>query len=101
MYANATDFEDNYTDNAINKAREKLLWFPLWKLQKAEIYCSSSPDVSNPPGYYHLWVTMVYHTWFGAERRKTLYFEATAFDDSNQRAVAQYAESALAQIQRI
>ena len=85
---------------AIDKATVIISRFRLSTLMNARIISDEWPDTTNPSGYWHRWVYIEYRL-LGVPCKKTLYFEATAFDESNQEAVERHAKNLLAGIKAV
>lgn len=77
----------------IEKARNILSRISMRRLSAAEVYTTEDPDTSNPGGYYHRWVILKHRVFFGLiPWETTVYFERTAFDQTDQDEVYQFVE---------
>ena len=76
---------ENYRNPEV--ALRIVLTLPVTKLLQAKILSLNTPDLENPGGYFHRSVVLEYPGWFGRIRRKRIFLERSAFDDSKQKEV--------------
>ena len=96
--ASMTSTYADFATVSVARARSIIWGLSLWQLRAAEVYTCDLPDITNPSGYYDRWVILKYRSCLGFMRRKVLYFEPTAYDESRQEHVEQYARRLLAAI---